>query len=66
MDAPCLLTRITQHVYDVQIWDVGRMKQIRALKGHSARVSALAWSGTTPLQRRPRLQHHQPRCQVRA
>lgn len=30
-----------------QIWDVGRMKQIRALKGHSARVSALAWSGTT-------------------
>lgn len=31
----------------VQIWDVGRMKQIRALKGHSARVSALAWSGTT-------------------
>ena len=23
------------------------MKQIRALKGHSARVSALAWSGTT-------------------
>ena len=31
----------------MQIWDVGRMKQIRALKGHSARVSALAWSGTT-------------------
>ena len=31
----------------VQIWDVGRMKQVRALKGHSARVSALAWSGTT-------------------
>ena len=23
------------------------MKQVRALKGHSARVSALAWSGTT-------------------
>ena len=34
-------------MHDVQIWDVGRMKQIRALKGHSARVSALAWSGTT-------------------
>lgn len=31
----------------VQIWDAGRKKQIRALKGHSARVSALAWSGTT-------------------
>lgn len=31
----------------VQIWDAGRVKQIRALKGHSARVSALAWTGTT-------------------
>ncbi len=31
----------------VQIWDAARGKQIRALKGHSARVSAMAWSGTT-------------------
>ncbi|KAK9916231.1 hypothetical protein WJX75_000288 [Coccomyxa subellipsoidea] len=31
----------------VQIWDAARVKQIRALKGHSARVSAMAWSGTT-------------------
>ena len=31
----------------VQIWDAGRTRQVRALRGHSARVSALAWSGTT-------------------
>ncbi|KAK9821213.1 hypothetical protein WJX81_000438 [Elliptochloris bilobata] len=31
----------------VQIWDAGRSKQVRGLRGHSARVSALSWSGTT-------------------
>ena len=31
----------------VQIWDADRCKQVRSLRGHSARVSALAWSGTT-------------------
>ena len=31
----------------VQIWDAGRSRQVRALRGHSARVSALSWSGTT-------------------
>lgn len=31
----------------VQIWDVARSKQIRALKGHAARVGALAWNNTT-------------------
>ncbi len=46
-DAVWLHMKLTPGVHDVQIWDVGRMKQIRALKGHSARVSALAWSGTT-------------------
>ena len=31
----------------VQIWDAARGRQVRALRGHSARVSALAWHGTT-------------------
>ncbi len=31
----------------VQIWDADRCKQIRALKGHSARVSSLSWNKTT-------------------
>ena len=31
----------------VQIWDASRGKQIRALKGHAARVSALAWNKNT-------------------
>lgn len=31
----------------VQIWDAGRCKQIRELCGHTNRVSAVAWSGTT-------------------
>eukprot|EP00884_Botryococcus_braunii_P000111 jgi/Botrbrau1/100/Bobra.0022s0089.1 len=31
----------------VQIWDVDRVKQIRSLRGHSARVTALAWNNTT-------------------
>ena len=31
----------------VQIWDAERCKQIRSLKGHASRVSALAWNKTT-------------------
>ena len=31
---------------EVQIWDVSRLKQVRTLKGHNARVGALAWNGT--------------------
>ncbi|KAK9841266.1 hypothetical protein WJX74_002821 [Apatococcus lobatus] len=31
----------------VQIWDADRCKQIRALKGHSARISSLSWNKTT-------------------
>jgi cell division cycle protein 20 (cofactor of APC complex) len=31
----------------VQLWDAGRMKQVRSLRGHSARVSAQAWAGIT-------------------
>jgi cell division cycle protein 20 (cofactor of APC complex) len=30
---------------EVQIWDVARNKQVRTLRGHSARVGALAWNG---------------------
>jgi len=29
---------------DVQIWDVERSKQLRRMRGHSARVGALAWN----------------------
>jgi cell division cycle protein 20 (cofactor of APC complex) len=29
---------------NVQIWDASRMKQLRNLRGHSARVGALAWN----------------------
>lgn len=32
---------------EVQIWDANRLKQVRTLRGHSARVGALAWNGTT-------------------
>jgi cell division cycle protein 20 (cofactor of APC complex) len=32
---------------EVQIWDVTRLKQVRTLRGHSARVGALAWNGTS-------------------
>lgn len=31
----------------VQIWDADRVKQVRQLRGHSARVSALAWNRST-------------------
>ncbi|EEH56365.1 uncharacterized protein MICPUCDRAFT_40257 [Micromonas pusilla CCMP1545] len=31
---------------EVQIWDASRLKQVRTLRGHSARVGALAWNGT--------------------
>lgn len=29
----------------VQLWDVARSKQVRNLRGHTARVSAAAWHG---------------------
>lgn len=29
---------------EVQIWDVGAMRQIRSMKGHSGRVGSLAWN----------------------
>lgn len=32
---------------EVQIWDAARSKVVRTMRGHSARVSALAWNGTT-------------------
>jgi cell division cycle protein 20 (cofactor of APC complex) len=32
---------------EVQIWDAERSRQVRSLRGHSARVSALAWNGST-------------------
>ena len=32
---------------EVQIWDAARSKQVRTLRGHSARVGCLAWNGTT-------------------
>ena len=32
---------------DLQLWDADRAKQIRSLKGHAARVSAVAWNGST-------------------
>eukprot|EP01004_Peranema_trichophorum_P002283 NODE_1353_length_1998_cov_89.296000_g1145_i0.p1 GENE.NODE_1353_length_1998_cov_89.296000_g1145_i0~~NODE_1353_length_1998_cov_89.296000_g1145_i0.p1 ORF type:complete len:436 (-),score=66.09 NODE_1353_length_1998_cov_89.296000_g1145_i0:636-1943(-) len=31
----------------IQIWDCSRQKKIRTLRGHSNRVSCLAWNGTT-------------------
>lgn len=30
----------------VQIWDASRQRAVRTLRGHSARVGALAWNGT--------------------
>jgi len=32
---------------EVQIWDASRSHCVRRLRGHSARVGALAWNGTT-------------------
>mmetsp|Transcript_230 Transcript_230/g.483 ORF Transcript_230/g.483 Transcript_230/m.483 type:complete len:448 (+) Transcript_230:114-1457(+) len=29
---------------EVQIWDVGAMQQLRSMKGHTGRVSSLAWN----------------------
>ena len=31
---------------EVQIWDASRARKVRTLKGHDARVGALAWNGT--------------------
>jgi cell division cycle protein 20 (cofactor of APC complex) len=31
---------------EVQIWDAAGARQVRTLRGHVARVSCLAWSGT--------------------
>ena len=30
---------------DVQIWDTEKQKVIRSMKGHTGRVSSLAWNG---------------------
>ena len=30
---------------DVQLWDAGRGKQVRSMRGHSARVGSLDWNG---------------------
>lgn len=32
---------------EVQIWDAARARQVRCLRGHSARVSASSWNGHT-------------------
>lgn len=32
---------------EVQIWDAAAARSVRTLRGHSARVSALAWAGST-------------------
>ena len=32
---------------DVQLWDANRMKQVRSLKVHAARVGALSWNRST-------------------
>jgi len=49
----------------VQVWDVERMKQLRALMGHSARVGSLAWNGFQPLlssgSRDASIMHHDVR-----
>jgi len=29
---------------DVQLWDISRCKQVRTMKGHTARVSSLSWN----------------------
>ena len=34
----------TAHNNDVQMWNVANQKQVRSLKGHSARVGSLAWN----------------------
>eukprot|EP00899_Mesostigma_viride_P029481 jgi/Mesvir1/9718/Mv12189-RA.1 len=31
---------------EVQIWDASRLKQVRSLKGHQARVGSLAWNAS--------------------
>ena len=31
----------------VQIWDVEKLKQVRSMSGHKARVSSLSWNGPT-------------------
>ena len=31
----------------VQIWDVEKLKQVRSMDGHRARVSSMAWNGAT-------------------
>jgi cell division cycle protein 20 (cofactor of APC complex) len=31
---------------EVQIWDASRLKQVRTLRGHQARVGAISWNGT--------------------
>ena len=33
--------------HKVQIWDVEKLKQVRSMDGHRARVSSLAWNGPT-------------------
>ncbi len=39
--------RCANAMLQVQIWDADRVKQVRQLRGHSARVSALAWNKST-------------------
>jgi WD40 repeat protein len=41
------LTNRLAGAVQVQIWDADRVKQVRQLRGHSARVSALAWNRST-------------------
>jgi cell division cycle protein 20 (cofactor of APC complex) len=48
----------------VQIWDVEKLKQVRSMQGHRARVSSLSWNG--PLLssggRDSMIMHHDVRC----
>jgi len=44
-DGTHLAVGTTSAYNEVQLWDVVRKKQMRSMKGHEARVGALAWNG---------------------
>jgi len=42
-DGPYMAVGTSDH--KVQIWDVEKLKQVRSMSGHRARVSSLSWNG---------------------
>ncbi len=44
-DAASNILAVGSSTGEVQLWDVAQSKQVRSMKGHTARVGAMDWNG---------------------